>query len=186
MEDDQILALYQARDEAAIVETQRKYGRYCFAIANNILQNSEDAEECVNDAFRGAWDTIPPSRPTVLATYLGKITRQTALNRLRHRNAEKRGGGETAAALEELGECVPSGQSIDEHLEAEELTRAINAFLAGLTAEERRVFLRRYWYFDSISAISTRYGFRQSKVKMMLKRTRDKLLRQLKKEDIWL
>lgn len=186
MEDCRIIELYWQRNEAALAETQKKYGQYCYAIANSILHNNEDAEESVNDTYIGAWNAIPPHRPAVLSTFLGKITRRLSLKRLRYRAAGKRGGGEVIAVLDEYEKCIPYGQSIDERIEAKELTNIINAFLESLPAEERRVFLCRYWYFDSISDIASRFGFSQSKVKIMLKRTRDKLLLRLRKEDIFI
>ncbi len=186
MEDSQIIELYWQRNEAALAETQRKYGQYCYAIANSILYNNEDAEEIVNDTYIGAWNAIPPHRPAIFSTFLGKITRRLSLKRLRYRTAEKRGGGESIAALDEYEECIPYGQSIDEGIAEKELTNIINSFLESLPAEERRVFLCRYWYFDSISDIASRFGFGQSKVKTMLKRTRDKLLLRLKKEGIFI
>ena len=185
MEDSLIIDLYWQRDQAAIAETQSKYGHYCHAIANNILHNHEDAEETVNDTYIGAWNAMPPPRPVIRSACLGKITRQISLKKLRGRTAMKRGGGETAEAFHELEECIPAGQDIDAELEAKELAAVIDSFLGTLPTDERRVFLCRYWYFDSINDISSRFGFRQSKVKMMLKRTRDKLLVRLQKEDIW-
>ena len=186
MEDSQIVELYWQRNEAAISETERKYGRFCFSIANNILQNREDARECVNDTYLGAWNAMPPHRPMNLATFLGKITRRLSLKKWRSSSAGKRGGGAFALSIDELEECIPSGQSIDESLALDELTEILNAFLEALPSAERRVFLRRYWYFDSIRDISVRFGFGESKVKMMLKRTREKLLVRLQKEDIFL
>lgn len=184
MDDKQIVDLYWQRNEAAITQTQKKYGKYCFSIANNILCDKEDAEESVNDTYIGVWNAIPPHRPTVLSTFIGKITRRLSLKKLRERSAQKRGNGELFLSFDELEECIPNRQSIDTALEAKELTRIINAFLDKLPAAERRVFVCRYWYFDPISDISLRFGFSQSKVKMMLKRTRDKLSEQLRKEGI--
>lgn len=186
MDDSRIVTLFWQRDENAITEVQRKYGRYCYSIAYQILNNNEDAEECVNDTYIGAWNAIPPHRPERLSVFLGKITRNLSLKKWRAKNAAKRGGGETALALHELEECISSGNNIEAYLDAEELAEIINAFLGGLAAMERRVFLCRYWYFDSISDISVRFGFSQSKVKMMLKRTREKLLRYLEQEKIWI
>lgn len=185
MEDRRIVDLYWQRDETAIAETENKYGRFCFSIANNILRNREDAKECVNDTWLGAWNAMPPHRPEILSTFLGKITRRLSLRKWRARTAEKRGGGSMELSIEELEECVPSGQRIDEGLETAELAEIISTFLEALPPEERRVFMRRYWYFDSIRDISRRFGFGESKVKMMLKRTRDKLLICLQKEEIW-
>lgn len=185
MKDSQIVELYWNRDEAALAETQRKYGQYCYAIASSILQDPGDAEEVVNDAYHGAWNAIPPHRPAMLSTFLGKITRRLALKRLRYRSAERRGGGEVLTALEEYEEWIPDGRRIDEGMEVEELAEILNRFLASLPETERRVFLCRYWYFDSIRDIASRFGFTQSKVKVMLMRTRDKLRLRLKKEGIF-
>ena len=186
MEDQEIVRLYWERKEEAIRETESKYGRYCFSIANRFLRNAADAEECVNDTFHAAWNTIPPHRPESLAPYLGKIVRRRALNLWRERSVEKRGGGEAPLLLDELEEVIPSGEEIDARLNAEELAEVLNRFLDGLPVDQRRVFLRRYWYLDSIRDISARFGFTRSKVKMMLKRTRDMLAETLQKEGIFL
>ena len=186
MDDERIVGLFWQRDEAAIAETKNKYEKYCFSIAYRILNDHEDAKECVNDVFLGAWNSIPPHRPEVLSTFLGKITRRIALKKVRSQSAAKRGGGEACVSFEELEECIPSGMAVDERLEEAELVRIIDSFLEGLTVTERRVFLRRYWFFDSIGEISKRYGFGNSRVKMILKRTRDKLRVRLKEEGILL
>ena len=185
MEDSRIVGMYMERDESAIAESQRKYGRYCFVVANNILNDREDAEECVNDTFLAAWNAIPPHNPQILSTFLGKITRRLSLKKLRARTAAKRGGRDgIAVSLDELEECIPSGHTIDEALEAKELTDIINSFLDTLSDEERRVFLRRYWFFDTIEDICGRFGFGKSKVKMMLMRTRKRLQQFLEKEGL--
>lgn len=186
MEDTEIIALYWARDERAVSETAEKYGRYCHSVAYRILQNKEDSEECVNDTYTGAWNTIPPHRPELFSAFLAKITRRISLNRLRNKTAERRGGGQYTVTLEELTECIPSSLSAEETLEAHELTRILNEFLDGLSTDERRVFLCRYWYLDPIKDIAKRFSFGESKVKMMLKRTREKLLIHLEKEGITL
>lgn len=186
MEDREIVELFCRREQAAISETQKKYQNYCLAIAKNILYSSEDADEILNDTYTAAWNTIPPHRPEILSTYLGKITRRLSLKRLREKTAKKRGAGEIPAAFEELEECVPDRWDISQELEEKQLTALLNAFLEVLPEEERRVFLCRYWYCDSIREISGRFGFGQSKVKMMLKRTRDKLRECLEKEGVWL
>ena len=185
MEDARIVDLFWGRDEAALTETESKYSRYCHTIANNILHNDEDAQECVNDVFLAAWNAIPPHKPEKLSTFLAKITRRIALNRWRDLRTDRRGGGNIETSLSELEECIPSGMDVDEALNAEELTSIFKAFLATLPADERRVFVRRYWFFDSIASIAKRYGFSESKTKMMLKRTRDKLAVRLKKEGVW-
>ncbi|MCR5332255.1 MAG: sigma-70 family RNA polymerase sigma factor [Lachnospiraceae bacterium] len=186
MDDSRIIGLFNERSETAISEAEKKYGRYCLSIACNILHDNEDAAECVNDALLGAWNSIPPHAPENLAAFLGKITRNLSLKKWREQSAAKRGGGNTAVSLDELEECIPSGHTIDEHLETEELTGIINSFLAALPDTERRVFLRRYWYFDTVDDICGRFGFGKSKVKMILKRTRDKLRKKLEKEGIYL
>ena len=186
MEDTEIIALYWARDERAVSETAEKYGRYCHSVAYRILQNKEDSEECVNDTYTGAWNTIPPHRPELFSAFLAKITRRISLNRLRSKTTERRGGGQYTVTLEELTECIPSSLSAEDTLETHELTRIINKFLDGLPTDERRVFLCRYWYLDPIKDIAKRFSFGESKVKMMLKRTREKLLIHLEKEGITL
>lgn len=184
MEDSRIIELYMQRSEQAISETAAKYGGYCFSIANNILSDKGDAEETVNDAYLGAWKAIPPHTPRRLGAFLGRITRRIAINRYEARCASKRGGGETALALEELGECVPGGQEPEREMEAAELTQIIGRFVRSLPEMERRVFLRRYWYLDSVAEIAGRTGFSQSKIKSMLFRTRNKLRILLQKEGI--
>ena len=182
MDDRQIIDLYFARQEQAIEETAKKYGKYCFAIARNILQNRSDAEETVNDTYIGAWNSIPPHCPAILSTYLGKITRRLALKRWTANRTQKRGGGETALALEELAGCIPSDFDVESRMEMTELARILNGFVRNLPQPNRNIFLCRYWYLDSIEAIARRYGFSQSKVKSILSRTRKKLYAHLQKE----
>ena len=182
MNDEQIVSLFWERDESAIREAQSKYGAYCLSVATRILDSREDAEECVNDAFLGAWNAIPPYRPAVLSAFLGKITRRLCLKKLRDGRAVKRGGGAFQASYEELESCISLQEGPDDLLETAELTRIINAFLKALPETERRVFVCRYWYYDPIEDIADRFGFGKSKVKMMLKRTRDKLAKRLREE----
>ncbi len=182
MEDQQILDLYFGRDEEAIVQTDQKYGRYCYSIAYNILTNAQDAEESVSDTYMAAWQTIPPRRPAVLSTFLGKLTRHLSIDRWRQRSACKRGGGEIALALEELEGCAADVPTPEEDYQRKELVRAYVRFLDTLNVTDRRVFLRRYWYLDSTEEIADKFGFSQSKVKSMLHRTRKKLRQQLAKE----
>ena len=184
MEDLQIVELYWNRDEDAIAQSQQKYGNYCYSIAYNILHNSEDAQESLNDTWLAAWDAIPPHRPQILSTFLGKITRRLSLNNWRSMTAEKRGGGNVPLSLDVLEECIPDHCSIDEQLEAQYLSEAIDAFLSRAKEEERKVFVCRYWYFDSVENIAKRFGYSESKVKMMLKRTRDRLKDYLIKEGL--
>lgn len=184
LEDCQIVALYLQRREQAIEETAAKYGKYCFSIANSILENREDAEEAVSDAYMGAWNAIPPHRPAELSTFLGKITRRTALKHWQLGHAQKRGGGETALVLEELTDYISDKGSAETAVETAELTQILNRFLRTLPTEARTVFVCRYWYLDPISDIAKRFGFTQSKVKSMLARTRKKLHTYLQKEGI--
>lgn len=186
MDDQGIIALYWARDERAIAETAAKYGPYCFSIASGILESRDDAEEAVSDTYMGAWNAIPPHRPERLSTFLGKIARRAALKKRKENRAAKRGGGETALALEELGECIPSSTSVERELEMAELSRLLDRFVMALPEVERRVFLRRYWYLEPIAAIAKDLGFSGSKVKSMLHRTRNKLRTFLEKEGITL
>lgn len=184
MEDSQIVTLYWERNEHAVDATAAKYGRYCFTIAYNILSNKEDADESVNDTYMSAWERIPPHRPSVLSTFLGKITRRISLNRWRNRNRGKRGGGEVPLALDELSECIPSEHNMEAILVQKELTRAISRFLDSLPETERDVFVSRYWFLASVKEISTKFGFTESKTKSMLFRTREKLREHLQKEGL--
>lgn len=181
MEDTEILELYFARSEQAIAETDRKFGSYCYTIAYNILSNREDSEESVSDTYLAAWNAIPPRRPNLFRAFLGKLTRHISIDRWRKYSAQKRGGGEMPLALEELEDCAGGGDA-ESALAEKELTRLLNAFLAGLPETERNVFLCRYWYLDSIQTISQRAGFTQSKVTSMLHRTRGKLRKKLGEE----
>ncbi len=182
MDDKRIIDLYFKRSEEALAETERKYGPYLFKIANGILGDREDAQECVNDTYSSAWDAIPPHRPAILSTFLGKITRRIAIDRLRRQTAVKRGGGALPLALEELEDCVSSKGDVEEELLRRELVECFNRFLDTLPATERRVFLRRYWYLDPIGDIAKQFGFTESKVTAMLHRTRKKLKFVLEKE----
>lgn len=182
MEDTHIVQLFWERSEAAISESSKKYGKYCYSIAYGVLANQEDAEESVNDTYLDAWNTMPPHRPSVLSTFLGKITRRISIDKWRARTAEKRGGGEIALALDELEECIPDSHSVEAEVELAELAQVLDHFVTSLPAMERRVFIRRYWYLDPIAVIAERFGFSQSKVKMMLHRQRAKLLALLEKE----
>ncbi len=182
MDDAAIVDLYWARDERAVAESQAKYGGYCLTIAGHILADGEDARECVNDTWLGAWNAMPEDRPKRLGAYLAAITRRVAINRWKAARTQKRGGGQTPLVIEELSECVPGGESAEARLEAEELGRAVAAFVRALPDTERRVFLCRYWYLDGIEDIAGAFGFSQSKVKSMLARTRKRLLAYLRKE----
>ena len=184
MEDARIVDLYWARSENAISETSAKYGKYCYAIAYNVLANHQDADESVNDTYLDAWNNMPPHRPAILSTFLGKITRRISIDKWRGRTAEKRGGGEIVLALDELSDCVPSDHNVEHEVEAAELAKVIDDFVMSLPLMDRRVFICRYWYLDPISVISQQFSFSESKVKMMLHRQRKKLLSYLEKEAI--
>ena len=184
MEDREIVDLYWARNEKAIGATASKYGSYCYSIAYNILGSQEDAEESVNDTYLGAWNAMPPHRPTVLRTFLGRLARCVSLKRWRDARRDKRGGGEVSLALDELSECVPSRASVEESVIADELSERIDRFIGTLDKTERQVFLCRYWYLDPIDRIGADFGFSSGKVKAMLHRTRAKLLAYLEKEGV--
>lgn len=184
MEDRQIVELYWAREESAIARSAEKYGGYCGSIARNILHSEQDVEECLDDTWLAAWNSIPPKRPGNLASYLGKLTRSRAIDRWRRDRAEKRGGDSVTLALEELAELLPGGDEPEGELLHRELTESINDFLRELPARERNVFLCRYWYLDGIAAIGESFGFSESKVKSMLHRTRKKLQTHLRKEGL--
>lgn len=175
MDDRTIVRLYWDRDEQAIPATAEKYGRYCTAIAKNIVGCMEDAEECVNDTYLQAWNSMPPHVPELLSAFLGKITRNLALNRYKHNMADKRGGGVVSAVLDELSEIVSDTDDVEDALYEQELISAIDAFLGTLSQEKRRIFVSRYWYTDSISDIAVRYGKREGTVSMMLNRLRRQL-----------
>jgi len=182
MEDSEIVGLFWARSEQALAETAAKYGAYCRRIALDILRSPEDAEECVNDAYGKAWDAIPPHRPERLSTFLGKITRNLALQRSLRGRAQKRGGGETALALSELEECVPARGEVGDALDAQTLATALDAFLRAQPARARRLFLARYWYLLPVAEIAARCGLSESSVKSSLFRTRSKLKIWLERE----
>lgn len=184
MEDRQIIDLYFQRSEQAIEETDSKYGSYCFSIAYHILTNKEDSEESVSDTYMAAWNAIPPRRPSILATFLGKITRNFSIDRWRRRSADKRGGGEFPLCLEELEDCISGNPSLEQKQIAKETVACLNQFLDELPETERKVFLRRYWYMNSVQEISDAFGFTQTKVTTMLSRTRKKLRHGLEKEGL--
>lgn len=184
MDDKAILDLYWARSEAAVQETSSKYGAYCYSIAYGILSNRQDSEECVNDTYLAAWNTMPPKRPAVLSAYLGKITRYISLDRWKHRSRLKRGGDTVGLCLDELENCVSGEGSVEDALVRKEQLSCINRFLDSLPETERRVFLQRYWFFRTTQEIAGSFGFSESKTASMLHRTRQKLRRQLAKEGL--
>lgn len=183
MEDKQIVDLYWERSEAAISETQNKYGRYCHYIAYNILHSREDAEECVNDTYIKAWNAMPPHRPQLLSAFLGKITRNTALDRYVYAKAKKR-SGEVALILDEMEQCIPDAKTSGSLADELALKEAINGFLRSLPAQTRVIFVRRYWYLSTIREIAGDYEMTISNVKVTLLRTRNKFREYLEKEGI--
>ena len=184
MDDKRIIELYQKRSETAISETANKYGKYCYYIAYHILYSEEDSEECVNDTYLRAWEAIPPQCPEKLSTFLGKITRNLALNRYKYYLRQKRGNGKTELVIDELNECIPASNNTEESVDEILLVELLNQFLYSLPKQKRIIFLRRYWYMSSIQEIAKDYGFSESKVKMILLRTRNKLKQVLEKEGI--
>ena len=184
MDDREIIELHWTRSEHAVRETAQKYGAYCQAVAYGILRTPEDSEECVNDTWLQAWNAMPPQRPERLGAFLGRITRNLSLNRLKAMTAQKRGGEAAAAALEELRDCVPAPGDVEQTVEDRELSRALDRFLAGLRSETRKFFLQRYWYLRSVTEIAAQYGVSESKVKMSLLRTRKALKAFLEKEGL--
>lgn len=182
MEDSQIVALYWDREESAIDQTEKKYGHYLTTIAYNILSDREDSQESVNDTYLAAWDSMPPHRPDVLSTYLGKLTRRISIDLLRKRNSQKRGGGEYALSLQELEECISGGNTTEQALDLQLLSNAIEKYLRSLPEEARNVFLCRYYYLDPVKKIAAYCRISQSKVKILLYRTRQGLLEYLQKE----
>lgn len=184
MEDAHIVELYWQRSENAIVQTDAKYGGYCYRIAYNVLANNEDAEESVSDTYLAAWNQLPPQRPSALAAFLGKITRNISISRWRSRSARKRGGGEILVALEELRDCAAADQDVEGAYLHKEAAEVFNRFLDTLPETERRVFLRRYWCLDPIAVIAANFGFSRSKVTSMLHRTRARFRQVLEKEGL--
>ena len=168
MDDQQIIELYWNRSESAITETAARYGRFCYHIAYRILANREDSDECVNDTYLRAWEVIPPTRPNIFSAFLGKITRNLALNRYAFQTAEKRGGSQIPLALEELGDCIPGGRAPEQVAQDRELAEALNRFLRELSAENRKIFLQRYWNLMPVKDIAITYGISQSNVKREL------------------
>ncbi len=175
MEDSQIIELYWQKDADAISETANKYGAYCFTIAENILHNTEDSEECVNDTWLHAWNAIPPQRPAMLRMFLARITRNLSFDRLGAKNAKKRGGGEITFVLDELAECLSNGADVETAYESKELGQCIRHFVRALPERDGNVFVRRYFFTEPVADIAKRYGLTENNVMTILSRTRKKL-----------
>lgn len=186
MEDNLIVDMFFSEPDSALEELRTKYENYCHTIAFNILGSNEDCEECINDMLLRVWNSIPPNRPENLAAYVAKITRNLALDRLRKNKAERRGGGESQIAMEELGDILHGADELSRLEDSKEIQEALNRFLATLTKTERGVFLRRYWMMESISVIASTYGMSLSKASSMLHRLRQRLKKHLEKEGIYL
>ena len=184
MKDKQIVELFWNRSETAIQEVSKKYEKYCYYIAYGILHNHEDAQECVNDAYYQTWNAIPPQRPSQLSTFIGKITRNLALNKWGYYNAKKRGMGEVPLILEELHECIPNVNHVEEIVDRIYLEEVLNSFLASLSKEKRMIFLRRYWYMSTIKEIAKDFCMSESKIKMLLLRLRKEFRVFLEKEGV--
>ena len=184
MEDETILDLYFAREERAIAETGKKYGGYCRSIAFNILRSHEDTEECVSDTWLHTWNAIPPARPGCLRAFVGRITRNLSFTRWEAARAQKRGGGQTEILLSELADCLPGGERVDTRLDAQAVTLTIEAYLRTQTRENRQLFVRRYYYGDSVRRLSGLFGLTENTVKSRLFRLRAGLRDALLKEGI--
>lgn len=174
MEDNQIIELYWQRSENAIAETSTKYGKLLRKIAMNIVGNYSDAEECENDTYVATWNAIPPTRPNILSAFLGKIARNIALNRYEYNKAQKR-NNEFDLVLSELEECIASKNTVEATVEEGVVASMLDDFLEGLKKETRVIFVRRYWYSDSVKDIAKRLQISESKVKTVLFRTRKEL-----------
>ena len=182
MEDSRIVDLYWARDERAITETQTKYSRYLMTIAYNIVADTGDSEECVNDTYMRAWNAMPEDRPDQLSAYLGKFTRNLAIDIYRKKTASKRKDSEYALFLDELDECISAGNTVESEIEGKLLSKAISAFLRGRSAEKRNIFICRYFYCDPIKDIAEKAGMKEVSVRSVLLREREALKEYLRKE----
>ena len=186
MEDKQIISLYLQRDEKAIEETERKYGKMLNAMARRILADEDDGSECVNDAYLKVWNTIPPTIPKHFSAFLHKVVRTVSIDRFRAKQTRRSKASEYAVSLQELGECIPSNSSPQESLEMELLITSIERYLRSLKTEHRQMFLCRYYFADSIKSISDYFACSEGRVKSILFRIRDGLKTHLKQEGFFL
>ena len=184
MEDSKIIALFYERSEQAIAELDQKYGAAVKKTASNILKNKQAVEECTSDTYLAVWDTIPPKNPIPLISYVCKIARNLAVNRVHAKTAAKR-NATYDLALDELEECIPSGFDLETEVEARELTEHINRFLADLPAEDRKLFVRRYWYSCSVTELAAITHATPNQISVRLFRIREKLRRALMKEGLF-
>jgi len=174
VEDNQIIELYFSRDESALTETATKYGAFCLRIAMNVVNVREDAEECVNDTYHTAWNQIPPTKPDSFKAFLGRIVRNFAISKYRAMHAKKRING-LEVMLSELEDCIPSTESVEQEIEAKELSEYINIWLEGLKAEDRALFVRRYWYGDEVHELAKKCGVTGTQMTQRMLRLRRKL-----------
>lgn len=184
MTDEELIALLEVRDKNALVELENKYGSYCKSIAMNILRNRQDTDECLNDAYLSVWKAIPPAKPDDLRMYLAGVVRNAAISHWRRAHAEKRGSGHIELLLEELSDAAASDSALEKLDDTLALKDAFNAFLGSLKQEQRRIFLLRYWYMEKIEEIAEKLGISESKVKVSLHRTRNKLKKLLEREGL--
>lgn len=182
MDDNDIIELFNKRDEKALSELSKKHGTYFTRLAEKILYNHEDSEVCVNDAYLKTWETIPPARPNVLRAFVGKIVKSAAVSMLRRDTAGKRGGGEFELVLDELEECVSDGRGVEDEFNGKQLSEEISVFLKTCAETARRIFVLRYWYCESVSEIAAELAMPENNVSVSLFRTRQKLKEHLKKE----
>ena len=183
MDDNRIIELYWSRNENAIKETNLKYGNYCFTVADNILHNREDSEECINDTWLHAWNALPPQKPARLRIFLAKITRNLSFNRFNAQAAQKRGCGEINLVLDELAECIASESDVENEYAAKELGECIQKFVRTLSEQDGNVFIRRYFFTEPVKVIAQRYSLTENNVCVILSRTRKKLKAHLIKEE---
>ena len=183
MEDRKIVDLFFARNERAIHETQQKYGKYCHYVANNILRSDEDSEECVNDAYLRTWNAIPPSKPENLKAFVGKVTRNLALDMYDKNKAQKRADS-VELVFEELEECLSDHSSHGKMVDELAMKNALNKFLGGLDPAKRLIFMQRYWYLLSVKDIAEKNRISETSVKSILLRLRSKFKKHLEKEGV--
>jgi len=183
MEDTLIIELFFQRNEKAIEETKNKYGKYCFTIANNILKNYEDSEECVSDTYIKTWQSIPPQKPSDFKAWIGRVTRNIAINKWKYNHRKKR-HDTPYILMSELDECIPSGFTIDDQIDKNELGRLISIWLRGLTKENQALFIQRYWFGFEIRELSKKFGISSSNLSSRLHYLRSALRKYLEKEDI--
>ena len=181
LEDEKIIDLYWERSENAITETDKKYRERCLYVARSILNDNSDAEECLNDTYLTAWNIIPPERPKILSSFLYKIIRNHSLNRLRTLNRDKR-KRDLSFSIDELSECIDSGNDTEENFDETDVLNAINDFLRSLSKDNRFILVRRYWFFDSIAEIAERSSISEENVRKILSRLRKRLKEYLKKK----